>query len=161
MSPAVVLGVTVLLVLTGIVGSVLPGLPGPILIFVAGCFEWWFLPAFVSPWTLVALAVLSAISFAADWAFVAVGAKVFGGSRWSWAGAPVGALIGLPFGLAGMLVGAVLGAAVAEAVFAGRKAPDALKAGLGAALGVLAGTAGRVMISLAMAFLLLANYLLH
>lgn len=159
MSPAFVLGVTVVLVLIGIGGSVLPGVPGPTLIFAAAVFEWWFLPAFVSPWTLVLFALLAAASFAADWAFAALGSKAFGGSRWAFAGAPIGALCGLPFGLAGLLLGAVLGAALAEAAFAGKKAPDALKAGLGAGLGVLAATASRVLICAAMAAWLLANYL--
>jgi uncharacterized protein YqgC (DUF456 family) len=160
MSPTLVLALTGLFVLGGIVGSVVPGVPGPVLIFAAACFEWWFLPAFVSPWTLAVLAFLSALSFAADWAFLALGAKAFGGSRWSWAGAAFGALFGMVFGLAGLLLGAVAGAALAEAVFAGRKAPYALKAGLGAGLGVLAGAAARVLISLAMAVWLLANYLM-
>ncbi|MBI3565629.1 MAG: DUF456 domain-containing protein [Elusimicrobia bacterium] len=160
MTVSIVLAVTVILVLTGVAGSVLPGVPGPTLIFAAAVFEWWFLPAFVSPWTLVLFAVLAAVSFAADWAFAAVGAKAFGGSRWGLVGAPVGALFGLPFGVAGLLVGALLGAALAEAVFAGRKAPDALKAGLGAGLGVVAATASRVAICVAMGLWLLANYLL-
>lgn len=160
MTPALVLGVTAVLVLCGIVGAVVPGVPGPLLIFVASVFEWWFLPKFVSPWTLVVLAVLSAASLAAEWAFAAVGAKAFGGSRWSLVGAPLGALVGLPFGVVGILVGAVLGAAAAEAAFAGRSAPDALKAGFGAGLGVIAGTMGRVAIALAMAAWLLANYLI-
>lgn len=161
MSPAVVLLVTAVLVLIGIAGAVLPGIPGVLLIFAAACFEWWFLPAFVSPWTLGVLAVLSAFSLAADWTFAALGAKSFGGSRWSYAGAPLGALLGLPFGVFGLLIGAVAGAALAEAVFAGRNAQQALKAGFGAALGVVAGTVGRVLIALAMAAWLLANYLMR
>lgn len=161
MSPAVVQLVTAVLVLFGIAGTVIPGIPGVLLIFAAACFEWWFLPAFVSPWTLGVLAVLSAVSLAADWTFAAFGAKAFGGSRWSYAGAPLGALLGLPFGLAGLLVGAVAGAALAEAVFAGRSAPHALKAGFGAGLGIVAGTAGRVLTALAMASWLLANNLMR
>lgn len=160
MSPGLVLGITAVLVLLGIVGSVLPGLPGPVLIFVAALFEWFFLPKFVSPWTLALFAFLSAFSLAADWALAALGAKAFGGSRWSFVGAPLGALLGLPFGLAGLLIGAVLGAALAEAIGAGRSGPQALKAGFGAALGVLAGTFGRAMIALSMAVWLLANYLM-
>lgn len=157
---AAVLVLVVLLTLTGIAGAVAPGVPGPLLIFAAACVEWIFLPRFVSPWTLVVLALLSALAVAADWAVAALGARAFGGSRWSLLGAPLGALAGLPFGVAGLLLGAVLGAAAAEAVFAGRSAPQALKAGLGAGLGVVAGTAGRLAIALAMAALLLANYLL-
>ncbi len=160
MSPAVVFFITAFLVLAGVAGSVIPGIPGPLLIFVAAVFEWWFVPRFVSPWTLFVLAFLAAVSFAADWAFAAIGAKALGGTRWSLIGAPLGALFGLPFGFAGLLIGAVLGAALAEGVMAGRKAPQALKAGLGAGMGVLAGTAARAALSVAMALWLLANYLL-
>lgn len=159
MPPGVVLTLTTLLVVVGILGSLIPGVPGPLLVFVAAIFEWWFLPSFVSPWTLGLFAVLSALSVAADWLSAAAGARLFGGSRWSLLGAPVGALFGLPFGVTGLILGAVFGAALCEGVFAGKEAKHALKAGLGAGLGLLAGTVGRLMIALAMAVWLLANYL--
>ena len=161
MSPLLAWALTILLIALGIVGAVVPGMPGPLLIFVAGLLHWLLLPGIVSPWTLVLLAVLAALSLIADWAFAAAGAKAFGGSRWGLAGASLGSLLGLPFGLAGLLAGAVLGGAAAEALGAGRSAPRALKAGLGAGLGVLAGTLGRLALALAMAALLTANFLMR
>lgn len=152
---------TLVLIVLGTIGSVAPMVPGATLIFVAGVLDWRLWPGSVSPWTLGALAVLSALTLVAEWAASALGSKVFGGSRWSLAGAPLGALCGLPFGLAGILAGAVLGAAAAEAVLAGRSAPRALRAGVGAGLGVLAGTIARVAIALSMSALLVANLLLH
>jgi len=160
MPPSVVLTLTTLLAVVGILGSLIPGVPGPLLVFVAALFEWWFLPAFVSPWTLGLFVVLSALSAAADWLMSAAGARLFGGTRWSLLGAPLGALCGLPFGIAGLVLGAVFGAALCEALFAGREAKHALKAGVGAGLGLLAGALGRLMIALAMAVWLLANYLM-
>jgi uncharacterized protein YqgC (DUF456 family) len=149
------------LILLGIAGSVLPALPGAPLILVAAVAHRLLLPGYVSTWSLVVLAALSAVTLLADWAMSALGARAFGGSRWSLFGAPVGALLGLPFGLFGVLAGAVLGAAALEALFAGRSAPDALKAGLGAGLGVVAGTFGRLAIAVAMAAWLVADFLVN
>jgi uncharacterized protein YqgC (DUF456 family) len=150
-----------LLILLGIAGSVLPALPGAPLILAAAVVHRLMLPGYVSMWSIVLLAVLSAVTILAEWAMSAVGARAFGGSKWSLIGAPVGALLGLPFGLFGILAGAVLGAAALEAAFAGRSAPDALKAGLGAGLGVVAGTFGRLAIALAMAAWLVADFLVN
>jgi uncharacterized protein YqgC (DUF456 family) len=161
MSPAAAWALTVVLVLIGVVGAALPVLPGAVIIFAAALFAWAFVPGGVSVVTLVVLAVLSVVSLLADWAGAALGAKAFGGTRWGLAGAVGGAVLGLPFGFAGLLGGAVLGAAALEAAVAGRKAPDALKAGLGAALGVLAGTLGRVAIALAMTAWLAADLLIR
>lgn len=153
--------VVVLLIVAGVAGAVLPALPGAPLILVAAILHWWLIPGLVSPWTLVALALLSVLTVVADWALGALGARKFGGTKWSLAGAPLGALLGLPFGLAGILAGAVLGAAAFEMLFARREAPDALKAGLGAGLGVIAGTFGRLAIALSMAAWLVADFLIN
>lgn len=150
-----------LLILLGIAGSVLPALPGAPLILAAAVVHRLMLPGYVSTWSLVVLALLSAVTLLAEWAMSAMGARAFGGSKWSLLGAPVGALLGLPFGLVGILAGAVLGAAALEALLAGRSAPDALKAGLGAGLGVVAGTFGRLAIALAMAAWLVADFLVN
>lgn len=150
---------TAALVVLGVAGSVLPGLPGAPLILAAALLNRLLLPGHVSGWTLLVLALLSLLTFAADLALGALGGRAFGGTRWSWFGAPVGALLGLPLGLFGLLVGAVLGAAAFEMLGAKRAAPEALKAGLGAGLGVLAGTAGRLAIALAMAVWLVADLL--
>lgn len=161
MNPIAVWLLTAVLVLAGVAGAVLPGLPGAPLILVAAVAHRLLLPGYVSAWSIVVLAVLSVLTVVADWALGAAGARAFGGSKWSFIGAPVGALLGLPFGLVGILVGAVLGAAALEALVAGRSAPEALKAGLGAGLGVIAGTAGRLALAVGMAVWLVADFLVN
>lgn len=161
MSPGWVWAATALLAAAGLLGSVVPALPGAPLILAAAVLHRALLPGYVSLATLVALALLAVLSLAAEWVLGAEGARRFGGTRWSWIGAPVGALLGLPLGLAGILAGAVLGAAAFEAAFAGRSARDALKAGVGAGLGVIAGTAGRLLLALAMVAWLAADLLIN
>lgn len=161
MTPALVWLLTVVLMLAGVAGAVLPALPGAPLILVAAVVHRLLLPGYVSVWTIVLLALLAALTVVADWALGAFGARKFGGTKWSLIGAPVGALLGLPFGLVGIILGAVLGAAALEAAFAGRTAADALKAGLGAGLGVVAGTAGRLALAVAMALWLTADFLVN
>ena len=65
-------------------------------------------------------------------------------------GAGGGALVGMFFSLPALLLGTMLGAVAAEKLVGKRTDRDALKSGLGAALGFLASTVVRVMFALAM-----------
>lgn len=113
----------VLLMVAGVIGAIIPAIPGPSLILgaiVIWCIAtnftglgWWLL-------VVVGLLIVSAVVeiLATYW-----GAQRFGASKWGQFGAIVGMVVGflgllpaLPFGgpLVGILLGPVLGAAVAE-----------------------------------------------
>lgn len=83
-----------------------------------------------------------------------LGAKAFGASRWAVVGAGVGLLAGLFLGLPGILLGPAVGAIVFEYA----RNPDfgrALKAGVGAFLGFLLGSAVKVALSFVLVGLVL------
>jgi uncharacterized protein YqgC (DUF456 family) len=157
MNPALVWASTALLALLGVAGAVVPGLPGAPLILAAAVLHRWLLPGYVSGWTLGVLALLAALSVVVDVLCGMAGVRRFGGGRWGALGAAVGAAIGLFFGPFGLLAGAVLGAAACEMAFDRRAFDEALKAGAGAALGLLVGTAARLGISVFMAAWLAAD----
>jgi uncharacterized protein len=146
----------VLALLAGLAGVVVPVLPGAAalwggvwLIAWAGGFERVGAP------TLAATGVLALLILAADWAATALGARVFGASRWAVAGATLGLLVGLFLGPVGILLGPVAGAVALELW----KDPDleqALKAGAGTLLGFLLGGVAKVVL----AFLLLGALLI-
>ena len=168
MSEPIVWTAAAVLMLLGVVGAVAPGLPGAPLILAAAIMVRWLLPGYVSVWTLVVLGAMCVLSLAAEWAAAAVGAKAFGGSRRAMIAAPIGAILGLPFGLFGLITGAILAAVIAEGALAnppkGVARPDATKsllAGIGAGLGVLAGTAAKLGFALAMCFWLIADFLVN
>jgi uncharacterized protein len=147
------------LVLVGVAGTVLPGLPGAILVL-AGLV----LAAWIDGFTrvgfgiLAVLAALTAASYALDVAATAVGARRLGTSWWGVLGALLGTLGGLFFGLVGLLVGPFLGAFAAELI-SRRDVRQAGRAGLGAWLGLLLGTAGRLAVVLAMIGVFAVAYL--
>jgi uncharacterized protein YqgC (DUF456 family) len=147
------------LVLVGIVGTVVPGLPGAILVLAGLTLAAWIDGFARVGWvTLVWLAVLTAAAYALDFAATAIGARRFGTSWWGVLGAVAGTLGGLFFAPVGLIVGPFLGAFLAELI-AWRDVRQAGRAGLGAWLGLLLGTAGRLALVLAMVGLFAVAYL--
>ena len=147
------------LVLVGIAGTVLPGLPGAILVLAGLALAAWIDGfARVGLGTLAVLAALTAATYALDLVATAVGARRFGTSCWGVLGAVAGAMVGLFFGLPGLVLGPFLGAFAAELV-ARRDVRQAGRAGVGAWLGLLLGTAARLALVLAMVGLFAVAYL--
>jgi uncharacterized protein YqgC (DUF456 family) len=147
------------LVLTGIVGTVLPGLPGAVLVFAGLALAAWIDGfARVGLGTLAGLLALTLAAYALDFVATAVGARRFGTSWWGVLGAVAGTVVGFFFGLVGLLVGPFLGAFAAE-LMARRDVRHAGRAGLGAWLGLLLGTAGRLGLVLAMVGIFVVAYL--
>jgi len=132
----VALVVALLIMAVGLIGTVVPFLPGTILIF-AGALIYAIVDGFRAVgWpTLAILGIMAAVATTADiWASSA-GAKAGGASIWSVLAGLVGGLVGMIlFTLPGAIIGAVLGVLLAE--FARRGDwEQALKAGGGWAIG--------------------------
>ncbi|MBM3821488.1 MAG: DUF456 domain-containing protein [Verrucomicrobia bacterium] len=141
----------------GLLGCVLPALPGTPLVFAAAlAHRLWFGSASATTWVLVILGVLMAASIALDLGAGFLGAKKLGATWKGALGAGVGGLIGLFFSVPGILLGPFIGAVVFE-MFAGREWKEASRAGLGAALGLLAGAVGKFACSVAMITLFAGN----
>ena len=85
-----------------------------------------------------------------DYAASLIGARAFGASRWGMAGSCIGAFIGfLLFNIPGAIAGLFLGAFICELV-RGRDLRTSAKVGSGTLVGFLAGTAGKILITLVM-----------
>ncbi|WP_415908835.1 DUF456 family protein [Oleiharenicola sp. Vm1] len=141
---------TVLLLLAGLVGSVVPLLPGTTLIFAGVLLHKLLLPASVSTAAVVWIGVFWLGSVVADFGCTLLGARLFGGSKWGLTGAGGGALVGMFFSLPALLLGTVLGAVAAEKLLGKRTDHEALKSGLGAALGFLVSAIVRAAFAAAM-----------
>lgn len=109
-----VLWITLAVMLVGLLGSVLPALPGVPLIFLSALVYSYLTDfEFVGALVLVLLFVLAALAFVADFVGTAYGARRFGASNWGTAGGAIGGLVGalagaLFFGI-GALFGLILG----------------------------------------------------
>lgn len=141
---------TALLLLGGLVGSVVPLLPGTTLIFVGALLHKLLLPHTLGTAALVWIGILWALSIGADFLCTLLGTRLLGGSKWGMTGATGGAFAGMFFSLPALLLGTVLGAFAAEKLLAKRNDDDAFRAGLGAALGFLASTVVRAVFAVAM-----------
>ena len=108
------LALTLVLVVVGLLGSVLPGLPGVPLIFLSALL-YAILTDFrtVGAVILVILFVFAALAFLADFFATSYGARRFGASNWGTVGGALGgiagALAGLLFAGIGSLFGLIFG----------------------------------------------------
>jgi uncharacterized protein YqgC (DUF456 family) len=128
-----ILWIALLIMLVGLLGSILPGLPGVPLIFVAA-LVYAFVTNFevVGGLILVILGLLALLAFVADFAGTAYGARRFGASNWGTAGGAIGGLVGalagtLFFGvgaLFGLLAGTIGGVFVGEHLRHRRRVPS-------------------------------------
>ena len=128
-----------LFMLIGIIGCIVPGLPGTPIAY-AGLwiaqatdridFNWQFLLV----WGIVVL-VISVL----DYIVPAWGTKHYGGSRWGVWGSTLGVIVGLFFGALGVILGPLVGAILGELI-SGKQFNQALKAGWGSFIGILFGT---------------------
>ncbi|HVF01299.1 MAG TPA: DUF456 domain-containing protein [Rubrobacteraceae bacterium] len=117
-----ILWVTLAVMLVGLAGSILPGLPGVPLIF-ASAIVYAYATGFevVGASVLVILGLFALIAFVADLLATAYGARRFGASNWGTVGGAIGGLIGTLAGALLFGVGALFGllAGTIGGVFAG------------------------------------------
>ena len=145
-----------LLVVVGLVGTLLPAIPGVPLIFGGLLLAAWAEHfQYVGAWALVAIGVLALLAWGVELVATALGAKRFGASRMAVAGAVIGTLVGLFLGIPGLILGPFVGAAVGE-FLARRDLLQAGRAGIGTWLGLVVGAALKIALSFAMVAVFLA-----
>jgi uncharacterized protein YqgC (DUF456 family) len=150
----------VALIVLGIVGIVLPILPGTILVFAGLLLAAWA-DRFtrVGPATLTLLGVLAAASYTIDIAAAALGVKRLGASPRAMVGATVGTLLGFWFGLPGLIIGPFAGAMIGE-LTVHRDIGRAGRAGLAAGIGFIVGSIIKVGVAFVMIGIFLTAYFL-
>lgn len=150
---------TLLVMLFGLAGAVLPALPGTPVVFFAALGHKLYFGDHGASWIVIALlGVLAAFSLLVDFLATTYGAKKLGATWRGMVGAGIGAVLGILWPPLGLLLFPLLGATLAEMV-GGREWREAGKAGLGAAIGVVAGTVGKVACCLGMIGLFVLNVL--
>jgi uncharacterized protein YqgC (DUF456 family) len=135
----------------GIIGCLVPVLPGPPLSYLGLILLHVSRFAQFSKSILIALAVVTVIVTIVDYVVPIWGTKKFGGSKYGTRGATVGLVIGLFLGPAGIIIGPFLGAIVGELIFRDDM-KYAIKAGFGSLLGFLTGVGLKLAASLVMTF---------
>jgi len=147
----IALVLTLVVMLIGVIGTVLPVIPGTILIFLAA-LVYALVEGFQAiGWpTLVVLGILTIIATTADLWASSLGAKMGGASGWSVVVGLLAGLVGfLFFSLPGAILGAVLGVLLIELIRLG-DVKQALKAGSGWAIGWILSTVFQLGVGLVM-----------
>lgn len=156
----IILGI--ILILVGLAGSVIPGLPGPPLSYLGILLMHWTKSYQYETKMLVTWAVIVIIVTIIDYVVPIWGTKRFGGTRAGMWGSTIGLIIGVillpmlgivlgPFGILGILGGPFLGAWIGEK-YAGQDNQKAIRAAIGSFIGFLAGTIMKLTVSLILTF---------
>ncbi|NOX46435.1 MAG: DUF456 domain-containing protein [Chlorobi bacterium] len=150
----VVIGIILLLV--GIIGCVLPVLPGQILAWASLLMLQFksdppFTAKFIVLWALITAGVTILDYIVPLW-----GTKKLGGSKYGIWGAALGLLVGVFFSPIGLIIGPFAGAFVGEMI-AGKDSNTAFKSGLGSFIGFLTGTLLKLVISFVMGYYFFMN----
>ena len=147
-----------MLVVAGILGTVAPALPGPVLVFAGLLMAAWIDGFENVGWApLTVLGVLTALSFVADIVATGAGAKKAGASKQAVIGAAIGTIVGIFFGIIGIFVGPFVGAAAGE-FLAKRDLVRAGKVGYATLFGLVIGAAMKIALALAMVGVFVTAY---
>ncbi len=143
--------VTLSLMVIGLVGTLVPLLPGTTIILAAAILHHFMLGTAQSVgwWNLGLMIVLTLLSYGLELVSGSLGAKWFGATRWGAMGGLLGTIVGLFFGLPGLFVGPLLGVLIGE-LLGGRGLLPAGKSTWGSVLGTTAGMLGNFGIGLLM-----------
>lgn len=135
----------------GLLGTVLPVLPGAILIY-GGMLVYGIMTQFATldAYFFLLQAFVLVFILSIDYIASAVGTKRFGGSKQAAWGAIAGTILGLIFfGPLGIIIGPFLGAVGAELI-RGKEINQAARVGFGTLLGILGGTLLKLAVEILM-----------
>jgi uncharacterized protein YqgC (DUF456 family) len=151
--------IAALMILIGIAGTVLPALPGVVLVFAGIALAAW-IDGFtvISGWTVGLLAVLTVIGFVVDYVAQMMSVQRSGATPLGMAGAAVGTIAGVFTGLIGLLFMPLAGAAIGEFI-AHRDALRAGRVGLATWVGLLVGAVLKLAIVFTMTGIFIAALL--
>lgn len=141
----------IFLMILGIIGCLVPVLPGPPFSFIGILLLHLSRFGQFSNTTLIVLGSIALVVTILDYVVPIWGTRKFGGSKYGMRGATVGLIIGLFLGPAGIILGSLIGAFVGEMIYRD-DIKYALKAGFGSLLGFLAGVGLKLIASFLMTF---------
>jgi len=162
MSTAEIIGLSLalLVMLAGLIGSILPVLPGTPLILAAAVAHRLYFGVAASNLVLIILTTLALVSILFDFLAGMLGAKKFGATWRGMTGAIIGGIVGLFFSLPGIIIGPFLGAMLFE-LLGGKEFKKSTHAGIGAMVGLLLGIVGIFSTGVVMMILFATNVILR
>ncbi len=141
----------------GILGCILPALPGPPISYAAILLYHFVKGDVFSTTFLVVTLVVVVVVAILDYTVPAFATKKFGGTKQGVWGGIIGLVVGLifsPFGFVSIIICPLLGAIIGDLV-AGKQFESALKSGLGSFVGFLAATFMKLAVSITLTTILI------
>ena len=151
---------SVALILVGLAGTVLPVLPGTVLVWggiVLGAWIDDFTRVGMS--TVVVISVLAVLAWGLDYGAGLMGAQKAGASKLALLGAAVGTVLGLFMGLLGVFFMPLVGAAVGEYLVR-KDQTRAVKVGVATWIGIMLGLIAKVVLAFIMVGIFVAALLI-
>jgi len=143
--------VVIALFALGMIGAVMPVLPGALAIY-AAFFAYGLFISFepFGVWFWIIETLILAVLHLADYVVSAWGVKKYGGSKLSVWGSTIGVLLG-PFVIPafGLIIGPFLGAVLGE-LLSGSPLDKSLKVGWGSLVGLFSSTVAKILLQLVM-----------
>jgi len=145
------LALAITFMVIGIIGCLVPVLPGPPLSFAGLLILHFTRFAEFEPWLLILLGTISIVVAVFDYIVPIWGTRKFGGSKKGIRGAAIGLVTGLFFGPAGIILGPFFGAVIGELMHK-NDLNYALRAGMGSLIGFMAGIGLKLLTSVIITF---------
>ena len=136
----------ILSVILGALGTVLPGLPGAMLVFFGVLAHKMILPEAYSWWVVLIIFLLAAASWLVDLFAGVAGARWGGASKAGMIGAAIGGVIGIFWGPPGWILGPFFGAIIGDFYAQRRNLAKLTKSGAGAAMGFVLSLISRLVL---------------
>ena len=135
------------LLILGLLGSIIPGLPGPLLSFIGILLIHFFTGTQFSTSFLLTWAVIVVLVFLLDYFMQVWGVKKFGGGRKAILGTFLGLFMGLLFPPVGLLIGPFIGAFIGALLEVQGDNTRALNVAIGSFIGFVTGTILKLVVS--------------
>lgn len=132
--------VGVIMGVVGLLGAIIPVLPGTILSYIGFLCVYFVDGSSISTPQLVICGIVSIAVIVLDYILPGYFSKLFGGTKYGITGATIGTIVGMFFGIVGIIIGPFIGAFIGEMMGKQIEPKQALKVSIGATLAFIAGT---------------------
>jgi len=149
----------VLLAFTGIVGCIVPGLPGPPLNYISILIAQTVHDAYSTEFMLFWAAAVVIVTVL-DYYLPLYVSKKFGSTRQGITGSIAGMIIGIFFSPIGMIAGLIAGAVIGDLI-AGKSLSASVRSGMGSALGTFFSIGLKLIVSVLLSWYLIRDVVLH
>jgi uncharacterized protein YqgC (DUF456 family) len=148
--------VGIILIIVGILGSLLPLLPGPPIAYVGLLLQLFREPAPFTTEFILVWGGIVVLSLLLDYLVPIWGTKKFGGTKYGVWGCTIGFLLAFWMGPWGVVIGPFLGAFVGE-LLAGQDSRKSFRAAMGSFVGFLLGSFVKLVVCFMMLYYVIAS----